>query len=182
MTLSVSARPAGLNPHPVMYLAATGSTLQGAHDRVGVIVGPRVRGLRPMKEGRAWASDNDAYHDKFSEAAFDAHLTRLLPYADRCLFVALPDYRHDPESPLALWHAYTPTFAARWPFPRAFVAQTGCTSDQIPGDADWLFLAGLDAWRQGPAGRDLILHAHETLGIPTHVGRVSNPTPEGGSF
>lgn len=174
MTLRFPPVPAAVNPHPVLYLAATGSSLQGAHDRVGVIVGPRVRGLRPIKEGRAWASDNDAYHDKFREAAFDVHLTRLLPYADRCLFVALPDYRHDPDSTLALWHAYAPTFAAQWPFPRAFVAQTGCTPSQIPGDADWLFLAGEDAWREGPAGRDLILHAHEELGIPTHVGRVNS--------
>lgn len=171
---SLHVQPPSTNQQDVYYLAATSSSLQGAHERLGVMIGPRQTGLRPLREGRPWGGDNDAYHDKFTPEAFELHLMRLRPFVSTCLFGALPDFPHDPDSTLAVWRAVAPEFAARNAFPMAFVAQTGTVPDDIPQDANFLFLAGDDAWRESPKGRDLIQHAHESLGIPIHVGRVNS--------
>lgn len=144
----------------IKYLAATSSSLRGAHRDIHVMIGPRQTGLRPIREGQFFGVDNDAFHDRFEERRFEYHLKRLLPYAERCLFVAMPDYKHDPESTVALFRHYSRTFAERYPFPMAFVAQTGATPADLVG-ADVLFLAGDDDWRMGPAGDDLILAAKQ---------------------
>ncbi|MBZ9752218.1 hypothetical protein GO986_12210 [Deinococcus sp. HMF7620] len=158
----------------MMYLAATSSSLHGAHPRIHVMTGPRTGGLRPLGEGRLWASDNDAYSGRFCPERFGRHLQRLLPHAQRCLFVAAPDFPGDPDSTLACWRACMPHLALEFPYPFAFVAQTGCVPEDIPGDAGALFLAGHDAWREGQAGADLIQHAREALGLHVHIGRVNS--------
>lgn len=158
----------------MMYLAATSSSLHGAHPQIHVMTGPRTDGLRPLGEGRHWASDNDAYSGRFCPERFGRHLQRLLPHAGRCLFVAAPDFLDDPDSTVACWGACMPHLASAYPFPFAFVAQTGCTVQDIPDDAGALFLAGQDAWREGEGGAALIRHARDTLGIHVHVGRVNS--------
>ena len=51
-------------------------------------------------------------------------------------------------------------------FPVAFVAQNGCTLDAVPKDADWIFIGGLDPWKQE--------NIHNFIGDrPVHVGRVN---------
>jgi hypothetical protein len=157
----------------IRYLAATGSSLIGRHPNLGVMIGPRARGLRPIREGRVFGVDNDAFHDKFDPDVFAAHLARLTPFADRCLFVAMPDFVGDPESTVALFRCYAPDFAAEYALPMAFVAQTGAVPEDLIG-ARTLFLAGQDDWRMGPGGDDLILAAKEEYGIPIHVGRVNS--------
>ena len=157
----------------LQYLAATSSSLLGRHEHLGVMIGPRQGGLRPIQEGRAFGVDNDAFHGKFDEEVFARHLERLEMFADRCLFVAMPDFRDDPESTVALFRHYSRTFGERHSFPLALVAQTGAVPEDLSG-ADVLFLAGHDAWRMGPAGDDLIRAAQEEYGIPVHVGRVNS--------
>lgn len=158
-----------------LYLAASSSSFKHMHENMHVMIGPRQSGLRPLYEGRLWGGDNDAYVGRFSLEAFTAHLERLIPFEASCLFVALPDFVHDPGSTFALWTAMRPVLTLAYPmFQYAFVAQTGATPRDIPDDADVLFLAGEDEWRQGPAGAALIQHAHEELGIPVHVGRVNS--------
>ena len=87
----------------IRYLAATGSSLIGRHPNLGMMVGPRQRGIRPILEGRMFAVDNDAFNEKYDEDVFDAHVRRLEPYAAQCLFVAMPDFVDDPESTVALF-------------------------------------------------------------------------------
>lgn len=157
----------------IRYLAATSSSLLGHHPNLGVMIGPRTGGLRPIHEGRVFGVDNDAFHDKFDEAVFARHLARLEPFAQNCLFVAMPDFRDDPDSTAALFRYYAPEFAEQYSFPLAFVAQTGAVPDDLYG-ADVLFLAGDDTWRMGPRGDDLIRAAQEEFGIPVHVGRVNS--------
>lgn len=172
---AAARRSQALATGEALYLAATSSSFEDLHPNMHVMIGPRQTGLRPLLEGRLWGGDNDAYVGRFSLEAFTAHLERLIPFEPSCLFVALPDFVHDPGSTFALWTTMRPLLALAYPmFRYAFVAQTGATVEDIPGDADVLFLAGEDTWRQGPAGAALIRHAREELGIPVHVGRVNS--------
>lgn len=155
-----------------MYLVATGSRLKAASPHVGVMVGPRVRGLAPLVEGRWWASDNDGFSGRFDASAFLTHLERLRPFAPRCLFVAAPDVVGDAAATLALFPHWRSVIEAH-DFPVAVVAQDGQETLPLPGNANWLFLAGSDAWR-GRHGPALIAQARALGYWGVHVGRVNS--------
>ncbi|WP_143342074.1 hypothetical protein [Deinococcus indicus] len=155
-----------------MYLVATGSRLGAASPHVGVMVGPRVRGLAPLADGRWWASDNDGFTGHFQAAAFLAHLERLGPFAARCLFVAAPDVVGDAAATLALFPRWRSVIEAH-DFPVAVVAQDGQEALALPESANWLFLAGSDAWR-GRHGPALIAQAGALGYWGVHVGRVNS--------
>lgn len=105
-----------------MSLVATGSRLQGASPEIGVMIGPRTRGLAPLQEGRWWASDNDSLHGRFHEPAFLHHLARLQPFAPRCLFVAAPDVPGNAAATLALFPRWRHVIEEH-DFPAALIAQ-----------------------------------------------------------
>lgn len=96
-----------------------------------------------------------------------------MPFADQCLFVAIPDFVDDPESTAALFRHCAENYALEFSLPMAFVAQTGAVPEDMIG-ADVLFLAGRDEWRMGPGGDDLIRAATEEYGIPVHVFRINS--------
>ena len=153
------------------YLVATGSSLHGAHPRVGVMIGPRTRGLKPIIEGRLWAADNDGFNGCFTPEAFERHLARLAPYTETCLFVAAPDVIRDAKATLARW-PYWAAFVRDAGFPAAYIAQDGAEQLGLPLDADALFLAGSDEWREchGPA----LIRTALARGWHVHVGRVNS--------
>ena len=152
------------------YLVATSSSLTGAHPNIGVIVGPRVGGILPVKEGRAWAADNDAFHGKFSPEVFEKHLARLAPYTDQCLFVVCPDVLRDARATLALYGVWAPIIREMG-FPVAFVAQDGSELLPLP-DADWLFIGGGNPWRAKHTA-EMVSRA-KAAGMRVHVGRVNS--------
>lgn len=158
--------------HSTMYLVATGSRLQGTSPEIGVMVGPRVRGLAPLEDGRWWASDNDSLHGRFHEPTFLHHLARLQPFAARCLFVAAPDVPRNAAATLALFPRWRSVIEAH-DFPAAFIAQDGQEHQPLPENANWLFLAGGDAWRERH-GAALIAQAHALGYWGVHVGRVNS--------
>lgn len=152
------------------YLVTTSSSLIGAHPQIGVIVGPRVGGILPVKEGRWWAADNDAFHGKFDEQGFENHLARLTPYKDRCLFVTCPDVRLDAGATLALYGVWAPLIRDAG-FPVAYVAQDGSQDLPLPA-ADVLFIGGSDPWR-GQWAAEMTARA-KRAGMRVHVGRVNS--------
>lgn len=158
-----------------MYLVTTSSSLIGAHPNIGVIVGPRVGGIRPVIEGRKWAADNDAFHGRFDPTVFENHLARLAPYRDHCLFVTTPDVRPE-ASPqpaldtLRLFGTWAPIIRDTG-LPVAFVAQDGSEQHPLP-DADVLFIGGADTWR-GEWTAEMTRRA-KGQGMRVHVGRVNS--------
>ena len=52
-------------------------------------------------------------------------------------------------------------------YPIAYVAQNGCKPKDIPAEADWIFIGGMDPWK------DENIHRFLNLGKPVHVGRVN---------
>lgn len=153
-----------------MYLIPSSSSLEGHPEHIGNIVGPRVGGLRPLKEGRRWAADNDAYHGRFTEEAFLRHLKRLEPYRQTCLFVALPDIVADPNGTLELLQIWRPQVQALG-FPVAWVAQDGAT--QVPDGCDAVFIGGTTDWKLGSDALHLCQQA-KSRGLWLHLGRVNS--------
>lgn len=153
-----------------MYLITTSSTLEGAPEQIGVIIGPRVGGMRPIHEGRKWAADNDAFHGKFTPDGFETHLARLAPHRFTCLFVTCPDVRLDAEATLQMFGMWSPIIREAG-FPVAYVAQDGSEHLPIP-EADALFIGGGDPWRERHTAT-MTARAKEK-GMWVHVGRVNS--------
>lgn len=154
-----------------MYLTSGAGSLGGHDAGVGVIIGPRTRGMLPIKEGRRWAADNDAFHGRFSEEGFLAHLARLAPYRETCLFVACPDVVGDPGATAALFAEWAPRIRALG-FPVAWVAQNGATPADIP-DCDAVFIGGCTGWKLSTAAL-VICQEAKRRGLWVHIGRVNS--------
>lgn len=153
------------------YLIATSSSLLGAHEDVGVMIGPRQTGYRPFREGRQWGGDNDAFHGKFTPEGFERHLERMVPWRGTCLFQAVPDVVGDPLATLQLFGVWAQVVEDAG-YPPAYVLQDGSEHLPIPDAARALFLGGSTAWKAAniaPATR----RAYER-GLHIHVGRVNS--------
>ena len=155
----------------MMYLVTTSSTLAGVSDDVGVIIGPRVGGIRPVKEGRKWAADNDAFHGRFDPERFETHLARLAPYRENCLFVATPDVLGDAEATLQLFGVWAQSLEDGG-FPPAYVCQDGSEHLPFPNGARAIFLGGSTAWKS--AQLTPMTRRAKEAGLWMHVGRVNS--------
>lgn len=154
-----------------MYLVGGGGSLQGQSEQFGTMLSPRTRGLRPLREGRRWAADNDAFHGRFEAERFTAHLTRLRPYQSTCLFVVSPDVVCDPAATAALFAHWGPRVRALG-YPVAWVAQNGAQPADIP-DCDCVFIGGDTAWK---LSSDALAICQEARRRETwvHIGRVNS--------
>lgn len=137
-----------------------------------MIVGPRTGGLMPIREGRRWASDNDAFHGRFTEAGFLTHLRRLTPFQDTCLFVTCPDVVADKVATALLYAEWAPRLHDL-AFPVAWVAQDGAGPDDIPGDCDAVFIGGSTEWKLG-SDAWAVCRAAKEQGKWIHMGRVNS--------
>jgi hypothetical protein len=156
---------------PVMYLVGTGSSMKGkAGDEIGIIVGPRQRGLLPIREGRWFALDNDAFNGTFDEGLWRRQLGRLELFADRCLFAVVPDVWGDAAATFDLFERWAPV-VREFGFPTAYVAQDGSENYPLPR-ADVLFIGGSDTWRSAHAAA--MAGRAKRAGMRVHVGRVNS--------
>lgn len=155
----------------MLYLTSGSGSLNAAPDSVGSMVGPRQGGIRPVREGRKWAGDNDAFHGKFTEAGFLKHLTRLYPFRENCLFVAAPDVVADPAATAELFAHWGPRIRDLG-FPVAWVAQNGATPADIP-DCDAVFIGGGTEWKLSEYAHAICQEA-KRRGLWVHIGRVNS--------
>lgn len=155
----------------MMYLVATASSLLGTSKDVGVIVGPRSGGLRPLKEGRLWASDCDAFHGKFDQERFIKHLKRLRPYQSTCLFAVAPDVFGDARATLKAFGYWGPWLRDQGLTP-AYVCHVGSEKLAFPEGVGSIFLGSPDTWR----GQHLmtLTHRAKAQNLHVHVGRVNS--------
>lgn len=135
----------------------------------GVLVQPSKYDIGEAKNGEIWAADNGAYAG-FDERKYLHMLNKLAPFADKCLFVVVPDVVGDARKTINLfdeWHT-------RINYPLAFVAQDGQENLELPDTALWstLFIGGSTNFKMSDAAIDLINDA-VTLGKHVHIGRVN---------
>ena len=111
-----------------------------------------------------YALDNGCF-TKFDEKKYFTMLGRAKNYKEP-MFVTFPDVIGCHDRTLILWHYYYPKIKP-YNYPIAFVAQDGCTPETVPGEADWIFIGGLDPWKKD--------NIHKFIGDkPVHVGRVNS--------
>jgi hypothetical protein len=154
----------------ILYLAATSSSLQGRHKNLGVMVGPRTGGLRPIAEGRFWAGDNDAFK-KFDKRKFLKHLDRMQEHSDKCLFFAAPDVVGDSKLTLERFGGWADIIKQHG-YKVAYVAQDGAELQGIP-KCDAVFIGGSTEWKISE-GSVLVMQRAKIRGLWVHVGRVNS--------
>lgn len=130
--------------------------------------------------GVPFAADNDAFNG-FDVDRWRAMLDKLEPFAERCLFVTVPDVVCDAIGTFALWHRYAAEVRERG-FRPALVIQNGMVrhhagiragDDVIAWDQiGAVFVGGDDAYKDGPDAA-LIVHEARQRGLWVHVGRVN---------
>ena len=84
------------------------------------------------------------------------------------MFVVVPDVVGDFNETLREWDRWTTSgWLIEYGFELAFVAQDGCTPDDVPDNADWVFIGGTPDWKTGNIYR--FCKAHPKV----HVGGVN---------
>lgn len=126
--------------------------------------------------GARWAADNGCFNAKtFTIARWGRWLIRQPRTAD---WATVPDVVGDHAATLARWHRFA-GWVRRIGFRPAFVAQNGCTPNDIPDDAGALFIGGIPDrpggpdWKLSNAAHACALEARRR-GIPVHMGRVNS--------
>lgn len=118
---------------------------------VGVLVGPSYGTKVPIDSWMPFALDNDAFtcwRDKkpwdvqaWREMLARVRLTQLQP-----IWAAVPDVVADREGTLKNWDRYAEEIK-RLGWPAALCVQDGMTPDDVPREADVIFVGGSDSWK-----------------------------------
>lgn len=123
-----------------------------------------------VEPGVRWAADNGCFNPRtFTFTRWGRWLLRQPRTAD---WATVPDVVGDHDATLRRWHRYAP-WVRRIGFAPAFVAQDGCTPEQVPADAEALFVGGSTEWKTSNAAHACVIEA-QRRGIPTHMGRVNS--------
>lgn len=119
-------------------------------------------------------ADNGCFSDVWTERKWLSWLDGL-PRSVR--FAVCPDV-FDPSGSachgrtMARWATFAPAIRSRG-FTPAFVCQVGATSDDLPADAEVLFLGGTTEWKLGPEAHRITATA-KADGRWVHMGRVNS--------
>ena len=105
------------------------------------------------------------------EKQFAELLEKSAEHTHPPIFVTTPDVVADRDATLREWDKWThPTsWFMSYNFPRAFVAQDGMTPDDVPENADWVFIGGSQKWKRQNIYR--FCRAFENV----HVGGINSP-------
>lgn len=156
--------------------ADTQAVARGRAD-LGLMIQPGNGLYRQIDLYPWYAVDNGCFGGHFHADAWQRTLDRSAFRPERCLFAVVPD-RFDPTdlagnhpATLEMWHEWHEEVAGRGLRP-AFVCQNGSTPDDVPVDAEAVFIGGDTAWK---LSRWAAAHvaAAKARGRHAHVGRVN---------
>ncbi len=139
--------------------------------KIGWLVGPSAMSKTKLRPWMPFALDNDAFGAwttgrEWSEEAWLAMLRTIKQSGFTPRWVLVPDVVADREATLAKWKVYSKV-AARFDWPLAIAVQDGMQADDLPGDAQVVFVGGTTSWKW----RSLPMWAE--TGRRIHVGRVN---------
>jgi len=126
--------------------------------------------LTEPKIGIPWALDNGVFGAftsgrEWSEEPFYSFLDAYSAW--KPMWAVVPDWVGDRDKTLLLWDKHSPALKA-FGVPLAFAAQDGMTPEDVPNDADIVFIGGSTSWKW----RSLPMW---TKNFPrVHVGRVNS--------
>jgi len=125
---------------------------------------------REPKQGTPWALDNGVFgaftaNREWSEEPLYSFLDQYSAW--KPLWVVVPDSVGNRDKTLDLWGNHSPALKA-FGVPLAFAAQDGMTPEDVPADADIVFIGGSTAWKW----RSLPMWTENFPRV--HVGRVNS--------
>lgn len=137
--------------------------------RIGWLIG--ADGWKQPHDWLPYAIDNGAYPafckgEPWNEHAFYDLLKRTKGQSQKPLWVAVPDVVANRDATLRSWEIHSPRVAV-FKTHLAFVVQDGMTPEDVPAEADLVFVGGTTKWKW----QTLPLW---TASFPrVHVGRVN---------
>lgn len=139
--------------------------------RMGWLVGPSAKGKTKLRQWMPYALDNDAFSAWTNRTPWNEGKWReMLHWAKwsvcKPLWALVPDVVADKDATKELWRKYAPEVGGLG-FSLAFAAQDGMTPDDVPGDADIVFIGGTTEWKW----KSLPMWAKHCRRV--HVGRVN---------
>jgi len=119
--------------------------------RVGWLIGPSAESKTKLRPWVPFACDNDAFAawqngTPWNEGLYFKFLDWVATQAQEPMWVAVPDVVTDREATLENWGKYAPRCRA-YGYPLAFVMQDGMAADDVPPDADLIFVGGSYRWK-----------------------------------
>lgn len=120
-------------------------------NRLGWLIGPSARTKTKLRPWMPYALDNDAYSAWSKGTAWDAAAwSELLEWArvsgQAPRWVLVPDEVADKAATLEKWNEHSAE-AAGYKWPLAFAVQDGMTPEDVPIDADVIFVGGTTKWK-----------------------------------
>lgn len=118
---------------------------------VGVLIGPSYEKKVPIDPWMPFVLDNDAFtawrdNKHWSVDAWRAMLKRVRLVGVKPLWAAVPDVVANRDLTIANWSIYAhEIISLGWP--TAFCVQDGMTPNDVPKNADVVFVGGSDAWK-----------------------------------
>lgn len=118
---------------------------------VGLLVSPSYMDRVPIDHWMPFALDNGAFTAWRDKTPWDAQawrgmISEILLRHITPLWAAIPDVVADREATLENWPRYAPEIK-RLGWQTAFCVQNGMTPNDVPGDADVIFVGGTDGWK-----------------------------------
>lgn len=161
---------------PMIVMPANNSSMQLGYmagtwpGRIGWILSPG--GWRTPADWMPYALDNGAFPAwtkglKFDEQAFYDHCQKIVGMTHKPLWIAVPDVVANREETIKSWEHHYPRVAKFCPH-LAFVVQNEMTPDDVPKNADLVFVGGTTEWKWATL-------REWTANFPrVHVGRVNS--------
>lgn len=118
---------------------------------VGVLISPSYHRRVPVDKWMPFALDNDAFTAWTSGEPWNVEMWRtMLRYVQMTgqtpLWCAVPDVVTDRAKTISNWAVYSPEII-RLGWRTAFCVQDGMTPDDVPTNADVIFVGGSDRWK-----------------------------------
>ena len=118
---------------------------------VGVLIGPSYRKKVPIDPWMPFVLDNDAYTcwrdgKPWDVEAWRAMLRWVRMTGHKPLWAAVPDVVTNPTATIANWTIYQDEIKSLG-WNTAFCVQDGMTPDNVPANADVVFVGGSDRWK-----------------------------------
>lgn len=140
--------------------------------KVGWLFGPSS--YKTPRDYLPFALDNDAYAawkngTEWNRELWIAFMEKVKATGKTPLWVLVPDKVADRNATLGKWNQFSPV-VSKFGWPLAFAAQDGMTPDDVPNNAEIVFIGGTTTWKW----RTLPMWTKHFPRV--HVGRVTTGT------
>lgn len=158
---------------PANHSSATVHYLAGRFPgRLGWLIGPTARFKTKLRHWIPYALDNDAFSTwsqgrEWSEKEWYELLKWARMSGMKPCWALVPDVVADKQGTIDRWFKYK-EHAIGFGWPLAFAVQDGMTPEDVPKDADVVFVGGTTEWKW----RNLGLWTRQFRRV--HVGRVNS--------